>query len=229
MEAGRNATPALVIETGPQPVASVIWLHGLGADGHDFEPIVPELQLPAKLPVRFIFPHAPYRPVTWNNGQVMRAWYDMAATERGLYQNVEHLREAEATVHEFVAQERTRGIEPSRIVLAGFSQGGAVVLHAGLHYSSPLAGILCLSAPVPYLDQLLASIAPANSDTPIFLAHGEHDSMVPFGLAQHAHERLTAAGLDVEWQRYTMDHGVCAQELADISRWLNRVLQGVRD
>lgn len=229
MDNQHNATPALIIETGSQPVASVIWLHGLGADGHDFEPLVPQLRLPADLPVRFIFPHAPYRPVTWNNGHVMRAWYDIAMTERGFYQNVEHLREAEATVHEFVARERARGMESSRIVLAGFSQGGAVVLHAGLHYSSPLAGILCLSAPVPYLDQLLTSIEPANTDTPIFLAHGEQDSIAPFELAQRAHERLIAAGLGVEWHRYVMDHGVCAQEVADISSWLCRILQAVRD
>ncbi len=228
MENERDAMPTVVIETGPQPVASVIWLHGLGADGHDFGSIVPELRLPADLPLRFIFPHAPYRPVTWNNGYVMRAWYDIGVTDRGFFHNIEHLREAEATVHQFVAEEAGRGIESSRIVLAGFSQGGAVVLHAGLHCASPLAGILCLSAPAPNLDQLVSGVAPANADTPIFLAHGEQDVIVPFQLAQQAHERLTAAGIDLEWHRYpTLGHGVCVDEIADISGWLRRVL-GVR-
>lgn len=225
MVPAQDVTAPVVIETGSQPVASVIWLHGLGADGHDFEAIVPELRLASDLPVRFIFPHAPFRPVTWNNGHVMRAWYDLAPTEHGFYQNVEHLREAEATVHELIAGESARGIESSRIVLAGFSQGGAVVMHAALHCSSPLAGILCLSAPTPYLDQLLASIEPANTDVPIFLAHGDSDSVVPYKLAQKAQQQLTAAGLDLEWHSYAMDHGVCAQEIDDISRWLSRVLQ----
>ncbi len=219
--------PPVVIETGARPVASVIWLHGLGADGHDFEPIVPELRLPADLPLRFIFPHAPHRPVTWNNGYVMRAWYDIAMTERGFYQNVEHLREAEAIVHGYVAQEQARGVAPARIVLAGFSQGGAVVLHAGLHYSSALAGIVSLSAPVPYREQLLGSIHAANTDTPIFLAHGDADAVVPFELGQHAQESFATAGLALEWHRYSMGHGVCAEEIDDISRWLVRRLAGV--
>ena len=216
--------PAVVIETGTRPVASVIWLHGLGADGHDFEPIVPELQLPPGLAVRFIFPHAPFRPVTWNNGYVMRAWYDIAMTERGFYQNLEHLREAEAAVHGYIAAERARGVDCARIVVAGFSQGGAVALHAGLHYVDRLAGILCLSAPAPDLERLLAEAGTANAATPFFLAHGEQDAVVPYALGRRAHEALTAAGRQVEWHSYLVGHGVCGQEIADISAWLSRIL-----
>jgi len=218
-----NDEAAVVIETGAHPVASVIWLHGLGADGHDFEPIVPELQLPSGLAVRFIFPHALFRPVTWNNGYVMRAWYDIAMTERGFSQNLGHLREAEAAVHGYVAGERARGIASARIVVAGFSQGGAVALHAGLHYAERLAGILCLSAPTPDLERLLSEGSPANTATPIFLAHGEQDAVVPYVLGRRAHEVL-AAGRQVEWHSYLMGHGVCGQEIADISGWLSRVL-----
>jgi len=216
--------PPIEIETGSHPVASVIWLHGLGADGHDFEPIVPELNLPVGLPLRFVFPHAPNRPVTWNNGYVMRAWYDISVTERGFYQNPAHLLEAEAIVHEYVARERARGVTSAHILLAGFSQGGAVAMHAGLHYSSALAGILSLSAPMPYLDRLLANVNPANRNTPIFMAHGDQDAVVPFGLGQRAQEQAVAAGLNVQWHRYGMGHSVCAEEIADISRWLQGVV-----
>jgi phospholipase/carboxylesterase len=223
-----NDEPAVVIETGADPDASVIWLHGLGADGHDFEPIVPELQLPAGLALRFIFPHAPFRPVTWNNGYVMRAWYDIAMTERGFYQNLEHLREAEQTVGAYVEAERARGIASLRIVVAGFSQGGAVALNAGLRCPHPLAGILCLSGPAPDLERLLTQADAANTATPIFLAHGEQDAVVPYVLGRRAHEALVAAGRQVEWHSYSMGHGVCGQEVADISAWLSRVLQAAK-
>jgi phospholipase/carboxylesterase len=216
--------PPVVIETGARPSASVIWLHGLGADGHDFEPIVPELQLPAHLAVRFIFPHAPFRPVTWNNGYVMRAWYDIAITERGFYQNLEHLREAEKLVHGYIAAERGRGIDCARIVVAGFSQGGAVGLHAALRYADRLAGILCLSAPVPDIEHLLGEGGSANASTPIFLAHGEQDAVVPYVLGRRTHAALTAADRQVEWHSYVMGHAVCGQEIADISAWLSRVV-----
>lgn len=226
MNTPRDETPPVVIETGARPTASVIWLHGLGADGHDFEPIVPELQLPANLPVRFIFPHAPFRPVTWNNGYVMRAWYDIAVTESGFQQNPEHLRESEAVVHRYVEAECARGIESTRVVVAGFSQGGAVVLHAGLRATRALGGILCLSAPSPFLDRLTTSVAPANAATPLFLAHGEEDAVVPYVLGSRARDVLTQAGFDVEWHSYAgMGHGVCAQEVVDIAAWLSRVLQ----
>jgi phospholipase/carboxylesterase len=220
-----DPTPPVVIETDARPVACVIWLHGLGADGHDFESIVPELALPKSPPVRFIFPHAPYRPVTWNNGYVMRAWYDIAMTEKGFYQNPQHLHDAEASVRRLVDAESARGIDPSRIVVAGFSQGGAVAMHTALHYPRPLAGVLCLSAPTPFLDQLIGSINPANVGMPVFLAHGEEDAVVPFMLGTRARERLADTGLALEWHAYPrMGHGVCAEEIADIGAWLVRVL-----
>lgn len=215
-------TPPVVIETGSNPQASVIWLHGLGADGHDFEPIVPQLQLP--MSTRFIFPHAPFRPVTWNNGVVMRAWYDINMTDQGFYQNLEHLREAGEAVHRVVAEEVANGTESEHIVIAGFSQGGAVALHAGLRYPNRLAGLLCLSAPTPYLDSLLGDIETANAALPVFLAHGTQDSVVPFILGERANEALTAAGFDLQWRPYPMGHEVCAREIADISAWLCKIL-----
>jgi phospholipase/carboxylesterase len=225
----RDAAPPVVIETGPKPSASVIWLHGLGADGYDFEPIVPQLQLPENTSVRFVFPHAPFRPVTWNNGYVMRAWYDIAMTERGFYQNVEHLREAEATIHGYIDAERAHGIDTARIVVAGFSQGGAVALHAGLRFPERLAGLLCLSMPAPYLDQLLGNIEPKSAGVPIFLAHGSQDSVVPYGLGERANQALRAAGFDVSWHAYPMGHEVCPEEIRDISAWLREVLSAATD
>ncbi|HKQ30452.1 MAG TPA: alpha/beta hydrolase [Burkholderiales bacterium] len=224
MADARGATPPVVIETGPAPSASVIWLHGLGADGHNFEPIVPQLALPARPSIRFVFPHAPFRPVTWNNGYVMRAWYDIAMTERGFYQNLEHLREAETEVHRIIEAERARGIDPSRIVVAGFSQGGAVALHAGLRFPERLAGLLCLSMPAPYLDQLLGNIEPKNAGIPVFLAHGTQDGVVPFALGERANQALDAGGFDVAWHTYSMGHEVCPEEIRDISAWLRGAL-----
>lgn len=224
MTDARDPTPPVIIETGPNPTASVIWLHGLGADGHDFEPIVSQLQLSSVPGIRFVFPHAPFQPVTWNNGYVMRAWYDIAVTERGFYQNLEHLREAEATVHGYVKVERAMGISPSRIVLAGFSQGGAVALHAGLRFTERLAGLLCLSMPVPYLDQLLGNIEPTNAGLPVFLAHGAQDGIVPFTLGERANQALGLAGFDVSWHAYPMGHEVCREEIRDISVWLRGTL-----
>ena len=218
----RDDTPPVVVETGATPQASVIWLHGLGADGHDFEPIVPQLGLPPG--IRFVFPHAPMRPVTWNNGYVMRAWYDIAMTDRGFYQNLEHLREAETTVHGYIRAERARGIDSSRIVVAGFSQGGAVALHAGLRFPERLAGLLCLSMPAPYLDQLLGNVEPQNAGLPIFLAHGTEDGVVPFVLGERANQTLTTAGFDLSWRSYRMGHEVCPEEINDITEWLRRAL-----
>lgn len=221
--AGRTEPP-VEIETGPAPVASIIWLHGLGADGHDFEGLVPELRLPAQLAVRFVFPHAPYRPVTLNAGTVMRAWYDISMGERGLAQDGRHIEESAKTVAELVQRENARGIPASRIVLAGFSQGGVVALTAGLRYPEPLAGILALSAPLAGVEGLVAQVHPANAMTPIFLAHGQQDPLVPFKLGQHVYQTLLARGLPVEWHEYPMPHSVCLEEVRDISAWLRRVL-----
>jgi phospholipase/carboxylesterase len=219
--------PPIEIETAPRPVASIIWLHGLGADGQDFVPVVSELDLPRAPALRFVFPHAPYRPVTLNGGYVMRAWYDIAITSHGFSQNPDHLRESEAIVRALIARENERGIPTPRIVLAGFSQGGAVVLHTGLRLSQPLAGILVLSAPVPQVAELMTEIDPANAAAPVFLAHGTADSLVPFSLAEKIRARLQQGGLPLEWHAYPMEHSVCPEELKDIARWLHRVLAPV--
>lgn len=224
MDARPRDEPAIEVETGSEPSASVIWLHGLGADGHDFEAIIPELRLPAQPVLRFVFPHAPYRPVTINGGYVMRAWYDIAISERGLEQNLEHIRESERILQDLIENEIRRGIACERIVLAGFSQGGAIALHTGLHYPKPLAGIMSLSAPVPYTESLMADINPANAGVPIFMAHGTDDRMIPFDLAQHAHKQMEVRGLHLEWHTYAMGHTLVPDEIRDITRWLARVL-----
>ena len=217
-------TDPIEIETGPQPGASIIWLHGLGADGHDFEPIVPELGLSGLLAVRFVFPHAPYRPVTVNGGHVMRAWYDIAMDGRGFHQDETHIRDSEQTLRRLIAQERDRGIDSRRIVLAGFSQGAAVALHTGLRYPEPLAGILALSMPVPLPDRIGAELNAANARVPVFLAHGTQDQVVPYPMGEHGHRLLEQLGLPVEWHSYSMGHTVAMEEVADIRAWLGRIL-----
>jgi phospholipase/carboxylesterase len=218
--------PAVEVETGANPAASIIWLHGLGADGHDFEPIIPELRLPSTLPLRFVFPHAPLRAVTINNGYVMRAWYDIAMSERGLEQNHEHIRESEKLLQAVIEKEIQRGIACERIVLAGFSQGGAIALHAGLRYPGTLAGIMALSAPVPYAESLMAEVHPANAVVPVFIAHGTDDRVVPYDLVQQAHQRMEARGLKLERHTYVMGHTLVPDEIRDIAAWLIRVLAG---
>src|SRR3989344_4276548 len=178
MDARPRDEPAIEVETGSGPSASVIWLHGLGADGQDFEVIIPELRLPTQPVLRFVFPHAPYRPVTINGGYIMRAWYDIAMSERGLEQNLEHIRESKRILQGLIENEIQRGIACERIVLAGFSQGGAIALHTGLRYSKSLAGIMSLSAPVPFAESLMAEVDPANATIPVFMAHGTDDRMI---------------------------------------------------
>jgi phospholipase/carboxylesterase len=218
--------PAVEVETGANPAASIIWLHGLGADGHDFEPIIPELHLPAAPALRFVFPHAPYRPVTINNGYVMRAWYDIAMSERGFEQNFEHIRESGKILQALIGKETRRGIPCERIVLAGFSQGGAIALHAGLRHPETLAGIMALSAPVPFAETLMAEVHPANAAVPVFLAHGTDDRVVPLDLAQPAHRWMEARGLKLERHTYKMGHTLVPDEIRDIAAWLGRVLAG---
>jgi phospholipase/carboxylesterase len=213
--------PPVEIETGPAPVASIIWLHGLGADGHDFEPIVPELGL---APVRFVFPHAPYRPVSLNNGYVMRAWYDLDAGPVGYVQNRRHLEEAAGIVAGLVRNECERGMPPGRILLAGFSQGGVVVLTAGLSSTIPLAGIVSLSAPVVEVDGLLAQLTPAGRTTPVFLGHGTDDEMVPVQVGRVLQQRLAEAGIGVEWHEYPTGHGVTLPEIHDITAWIGKII-----
>jgi phospholipase/carboxylesterase len=223
MDNSPREEPAIERQTGQQPTASVIWLHGLGADGHDFENLVPEMRLPSSPAFRFVFPHAPYRPVTINGGYVMRAWYDIAMSESGLEQKIEQIRESVEILQGLVEQEIRRGIPSERIVLAGFSQGGAIALHTGLRYPNRLAGILSLSAPVPNVENLMAEIHPANVAVPVFMAHGTDDRMIPYEMAQLARARIQAQGLNLEWHTYAMGHSVAPEEIRDIARWLARV------
>ena len=209
---------AIEIETGPNPQAAVIWLHGLGADGHDFEPIVPELEL--EEPVRFVFPHAPIRPVTINQGMRMRAWYDILQLGGGP-EDEAGLRASQKLTEELI---RAQGLPADRIVLAGFSQGGAIVLLTGLRYPERLAGVMALSTYLPLAGTLAAERAAANRETPIFMAHGRHDDLIPLQRAQASREYLQKLGYAIEWHDYPMPHSVCAPEIADISAFLSRVL-----
>ena len=216
--------PAIELQTNDRPTAAVIWLHGLGADGRDFAGIVPELGLPADLSVRFVFPHAPMRPVTINGGMVMRAWYDIGLTASGFSQNAEHLAESVEITIGLIEREQARGVKASRIVVAGFSQGGAVALHTVLRFGRRLGAAIVLSAPVPFLDVLLREASPANADVPIFLAHGVADPMVPFALGEAIFEQLRGLGRPIEWHPYHVAHGVNLEEIRDIARFLVGVL-----
>jgi phospholipase/carboxylesterase len=215
---------AVEVETGANPTAAVIWLHGLGADGHDFEPIVPELVRSGERALRFVFPHAPIRPVTLNGGFAMRAWYDIVSLERMGPQDEAGIRVSQATVEALIRRENARGIATSRIVLAGFSQGGAVALFAGTRYGEKLAGIMGLSCYLPLAGRLPAERSSANLATPIFLGHGLEDPIVAPILGEQARRTLEAAGYPVEWHSYPMPHSVCPQEVADIGQWLRRLL-----
>jgi phospholipase/carboxylesterase len=200
--------------------ASIIWLHGLGADGHDFEPLIPQLDIVDRLGVRVVLPHAPRRPVTINAGMVMPAWYDIPAADFRCGQDSEGIRASEARLRALIAREFTLGIPAARVLLAGFSQGGAIVLHTGLRYPEPLAGILALSTYLPLETRLEAEMSAANRAIPIMMAHGNRDPVVPLHLAEQSRERLQQAGYPVDWHTYDMPHAVCPDEVADIRRWL---------
>jgi len=215
---------AVEVETGRDPQATVIWLHGLGADGHDFEPIVPQLVQRADLALRFVFPHAPVRPVTLNGGYAMRAWYDILAIDRHAAEDANGIRASQTAINEWVRRENARGIGTSRIVLAGFSQGGAMALYAGTRYPERLAGIMGLSCYQVLAASFVAERAAANQSVPVFLAHGTQDPVVPPALGFAACRQLQAAGYAVEWHAYSMPHSVCPEEVADIAAWLRRVL-----
>ena len=211
------------IETGDAPDAAVIWLHGLGADGHDFEPVVRELQLPARLQVRFVFPHAPIRPVTLNQGMRMRAWYDILQLGGGREDDA-GIRASQRSVEALIQRERDRGIAPRRVVLAGFSQGGAIVLQTSLRFPERLAGTLALSTYLPLAATLAGERSAANLDLPIFMAHGTEDPMIPLDRAIRSRDALAALGYPVEWRDYPMPHSVCLPEISDIAKWLTRIL-----
>jgi phospholipase/carboxylesterase len=213
---------AIEIETGKNPTASVIWLHGLGADGNDFAPIVPELRLP-KAAIRFVFPHAPVRPVTINGGMRMRAWYDITdganrrEDERGV-------RASQVLIEALIGREKERGTKAGRLVLAGFSQGGAIALHTGLRHPERIAGIMALSTYVPVGEKLSAEASTANRDVPIFMGHGSDDPIIPLVRAEQSRNLLKSLGYPAEWHKYAMPHSVCPEELADIGTWLGKVL-----
>ena len=206
------------IETGPKPEAAVIWLHGLGADGHDFEPIVPELRL--KRAVRFIFPHAPIRPVTINQGMRMRAWYDILQLGGGP-EDEAGLRASQKITEELI---RAQGLPASKIVLAGFSQGGAIVLQTALRYPERLAGVIALSTYLPLAATVAAERSEASRDLPIFMAHGQYDDLIPLPRARASREYLEKLGYKIEWHDYPMPHSVCAPEIADISAFFSKVI-----
>ena len=207
---------AIEIETGPNPAATVIWLHGLGADGHDFEPIVPELRLPKS--VRFVFPHAPVRPVTINQGMRMRAWYDIFQFGGGPEDDA-GVRESQKLVEGLIRKEQGR-----KIVLAGFSQGGAIVLQTALRHPERLAGVMALSTYLPLSATLENERHKANHDVPIFMAHGKFDDIIPIDKAKRSREILEKLGYPVTWKEYPMPHSVCAEEIADLSRFLTTIL-----
>jgi phospholipase/carboxylesterase len=216
---------AVELTTGPSPRAAVIWLHGLGADGHDFPPVVPELRLPSSLPVRFVFPHAPMRSVTINMGMMMRAWYDIRAMDGARQEDEAGVRESQRQIEALIARERERGMASRRIALIGFSQGGAMALHTGVRYPERLAGIAGLSCGLPLADRMAAEASPANRDTPIFVAHGRFDDLVPMTRGRQAVDTLTKLGYTVSWHEYPMPHSVCAEEIADLSSWLQTALR----
>lgn len=215
------------LETGRNPAAAVIWMHGLGADGNDFVPIVNELELSGAPAIRFVFPHAPMMPVTINNGYVMRAWYDVAFGDlegRSRRADENGVRKSQSQIGLLIARETQRNIAPDRIVLAGFSQGGAMALQTGLRYPEKLAGVMALSCYLPCADSFAAEAAPANAKTPVFMAHGTHDPVVPYQMGTNSRDLLTKSGYAVEWHEYPMQHSVCLEEVRDIGAWLVKVL-----
>jgi phospholipase/carboxylesterase len=208
------------VTIGTEPKGAVIWMHGLGADGWDFVPIVKELPLPEGLSLRFIFPHAPMRAVTINGGNVMRAWYDIAMTDIARLPDERGIRESQAQVNALIAREESRGVPADRIVLAGFSQGGAIALQAALRHPKKLAGVMALSTYLTLADTLAAEASTANRDTPILMAHGTQDPVVPLKLATASRDKLVELGWKVEWREYPMPHSVCMEEVEEIAGWL---------
>lgn len=209
---------AVEVATGENPVGSVIWLHGLGADGHDFEPIVPELRLPRDLPLRFVFPHAPVRPVTINGGMAMRAWYDILSLDGEGRADAKGVRESTTLLEALIHREIERGIEAGSIVVAGFSQGGAIAINAVLRAKDKLGGLMALSTYLVLPEELDNS--PGYRDLPVFMAHGSFDPMLPMQWGRASADKLIESGFNVEWHDYPMAHAVCPDEIDDIRAWL---------
>lgn len=215
---------AIVIEHGARPDTTVLWLHGLGADGHDFAPLVPELRLPEALSIRFVFPHAPIRPVTLNGGLRMRAWYDIFQLGPGP-EDEPGIRASQALVEQMIRDETGRGIAARRIVLAGFSQGGAIALQTALRYPERLAGVIALSTYLPLAAMLERERSDACSDVPVFMAHGAYDDIIPLARAEQSRDWLRGAGYPVEWHAYPMPHAVCGEEIEALAAFLASILQ----
>ncbi len=219
-----SSPDAVVVEPSTSADASVIWLHGLGADGHDFEPILPHLGSALTGRTRFIFPHAPERPVTVNGGYVMRAWYDVVDADIERRADAAGVHESERILHDYIEAEVARGVPPERIVVAGFSQGGAIALHGGLRYPQRLAGMLGISCYLPLPTEIAEGLAPANAMTPMFMAHGTEDAVIPVQAGKRSRDYLKDLDYDIEWHTYPIPHSVCLEEIEDIGRWLLRVL-----
>ena len=213
------------VETGPDPEAAIIWLHGLGADAHDFEPVVPALSFAPDCPVRYVFPNAPPRPVTINGGTVMRAWFDLLALDREAPEDEAGIRDSAAAVERLIEREQKRGIDVSRILLAGFSQGGAIALFTALRFSQSLAGVIALSTYLPLPETVALERDPANAAIPIFMAHGRFDDMIDIALARSCREILLQMGYSVDWRNYPMSHSVSVEELGDIKAFLSVALE----
>jgi phospholipase/carboxylesterase len=220
------------VETGggEQPQGSVIWLHGLGADGHDFEPVVPELRLGGHAELRFVFPHAPVRPVTINAGIPMRAWYDVMSLDRSGPQDEAGIRESAEALRSLIEREHECGVPYERIVLAGFSQGGAIAMHTAMRFPQRLAGLMSLSSWMPLETtiekEVIQSPATQPRDLPVLMAHGTFDPMLPLAAGQHARDIMQKAGFEVQWHEYPMAHAVCAEEIAEIRKWLLGIYSG---
>lgn len=212
--------PCVEIETRANPAHAIVWLHGLGADGNDFAPIVPELVDPAWPALRFVFPHAPVRPVTINGRLPMRAWYDIAGPDLAQREDAAGVQASVAEVEALIAREAARGVPPQRLLLAGFSQGGAITLAAGLTHSERLGGLIVLSSYLPLAERVLGARSVANADVPLFQAHGSHDPVVPEPLGKLARDRLRSLGYAVDWHSYPMAHQVCAEEIDDLRAWI---------
>jgi phospholipase/carboxylesterase len=215
----------VVLDPPTAPDAAVIWLHGLGADGFDFVPLVEELRLPPTMAVRFIFPHARPRPVTINNGFVMRAWYDITSLGPDRVEDEAGIRQSAEVVRSYIEKENARGIASERIVIAGFSQGGAIAFQAALRYPQRLGGVMALSTYLPLRESLAKEATPANRDVPILICHGVRDPMVPAALGAASRDLLQSLGYPVEWKTYPMEHSVCMEEVLDISKWLQARLE----
>jgi len=218
-----HSLPHITTETGPEPQASIIWLHGLGADGHDFEPIVPQLGLTDAVAVRFIFPHAPSMPITLNGGYIMPAWYDIKQTDLGIEHDHQGIVNSARDIQLLIEQELMRGIPASRIILAGFSQGAAMALHVGLRQPKALAGIMVLSGYL-LLSEQTAQFTPAAKSTPLLMAHGIHDPVVPYSLGDSTRRTLASLGYVIQWHSYPMEHSVCPEEIRHIGSWINELL-----